>query len=82
MFLHIVNRAARVAFSFVLMNYAAVAGLVCLCRGDAVWTPDVSSGPEVARTRVAIPEVHPIIIVDNEHRQELMPMADSLPHRF
>ena len=31
------NRLARVAFTFVMMNYAAVAGLFALRRGRAVW---------------------------------------------
>ncbi|MEZ5286661.1 MAG: glycosyltransferase [Vicinamibacterales bacterium] len=32
-----INRAARVAFAFVLMNYAAVAGLVALGRRGPLW---------------------------------------------
>jgi hypothetical protein len=32
-----VSRAARVAFTFVMMNYAAVAGLVVAARGRRVW---------------------------------------------
>lgn len=32
-----VNRAARVAFTFVMLNYAAVAGLVVALRGRNVW---------------------------------------------
>lgn len=32
-----VQRIARVAFTFVMMNYAAVAGLVALRRGRRVW---------------------------------------------
>lgn len=31
------RRAARVAFTFVVMNYAAVAGLFSLGRGRDVW---------------------------------------------
>lgn len=31
------NKVARVAFTFVMMNYAAVAGLVALGRGRSVW---------------------------------------------
>jgi len=31
------RRAARVAFTFVMMNYAAVAGLFALGRGREVW---------------------------------------------
>ncbi len=33
----IVDRAARVAFTFVMMNYAAVAGLVAALRNRDVW---------------------------------------------
>jgi hypothetical protein len=32
-----VERAARLAFAFVMMNAAAVAGLVSLLRGREVW---------------------------------------------
>jgi hypothetical protein len=32
-----VERAARVAYTFVMMNYAAVVGLYALCRGRHVW---------------------------------------------
>jgi hypothetical protein len=32
-----VNRAARIAFAFVTMNVAAVAGLLRLLRGREVW---------------------------------------------
>ena len=31
------NKLARIAFTFVMMNYAAVAGLVALRRGRDVW---------------------------------------------
>jgi hypothetical protein len=31
------ERAARIAFTFVMMNYTVVAGLVALRRGLAVW---------------------------------------------
>jgi hypothetical protein len=31
------RRLARVAFTFVMMNYAAVAGLVAAARGRKVW---------------------------------------------
>ena len=31
------NRLARIAFTFVMMNYAAVAGLFALGRGRDVW---------------------------------------------
>ena len=33
----LLDRAARVAFTFVMMNYAAVAGLVAAFRGRRVW---------------------------------------------
>lgn len=32
-----VQRIARVAFTFLMMNYAAVAGLLALRRGRRVW---------------------------------------------
>jgi len=32
-----VRTLARVAYTFVMMNYAAVAGLVALRRGRQVW---------------------------------------------
>ncbi len=32
-----INKLARVAFTFMMMNYAAVAGLVALRRGQNVW---------------------------------------------
>ena len=32
-----IRRAARVAFTFVMMNYSAVAGLFSLGRGREVW---------------------------------------------
>jgi hypothetical protein len=32
-----VQRAARIAYTFVMMNYAAVAGLFSLRRGREVW---------------------------------------------
>jgi hypothetical protein len=31
------RRAARIAYTFVMMNYAAVAGLFSLRRGREVW---------------------------------------------
>ena len=31
------RRLARIAFTFVMMNYAAVAGLVAAARGRRVW---------------------------------------------
>lgn len=33
----LIDRAAKVAFTFTLMNYAAVAALVMLVRGRRVW---------------------------------------------
>jgi hypothetical protein len=33
----VVKRAARVAFTFVMMNYSALAGLFALWRGREVW---------------------------------------------
>jgi len=33
----ILARAARIAFTFVMMNYAAVAGLFAAARGRQVW---------------------------------------------
>lgn len=33
----LVQRLARIAFTFVMMNYAAVAGLFWLRRGKEVW---------------------------------------------
>ena len=33
----VLQRAARVAFTFVMMNYAALAGLFSLRRGRKVW---------------------------------------------
>jgi hypothetical protein len=33
----LLDRAARVALTFVMMNYAAVAGLVMAARGRRVW---------------------------------------------
>jgi hypothetical protein len=32
-----VRKLARVAFTFIMMNYAAVAGLAALRRGRQVW---------------------------------------------
>jgi hypothetical protein len=32
-----INRLSRVAFTFAMMNYAAVAGLVAAVRGREVW---------------------------------------------
>ena len=32
-----VRKLARVAFTFVMMNYAAVAGLLALRRGRTIW---------------------------------------------
>jgi len=33
----LVSRLARLAYTFVMMNYAAVAGLVAAARRGAVW---------------------------------------------
>jgi hypothetical protein len=33
----VANRLARVAFTFVMLNYAAIAGLFALRRGRQVW---------------------------------------------
>jgi hypothetical protein len=33
----LVIRAAKVAYTFVMMNYAAVAGLFAAARGRSVW---------------------------------------------
>ena len=35
----LIARAARVAYTFVMLNYAAVAGLVAATRGRRVWRP-------------------------------------------
>jgi hypothetical protein len=35
--MEMVRKLARVAFTFVMMNYAAVAGLLALRRGRQVW---------------------------------------------
>lgn len=35
--IHTVDRAARIAFAFVLLNYAAVAGLVALGLKRPLW---------------------------------------------
>ena len=32
-----VSRVARLAYTFVMMNYAAVAGLVAAARGKRIW---------------------------------------------
>ncbi len=32
-----VRRIALFAYAFVMMHYAAIAGLVAICRGRAVW---------------------------------------------
>lgn len=32
-----INKVARVAFTFIMMNYAAIAGLMALRRGQDVW---------------------------------------------
>lgn len=33
----VVRRVAGVAYTFVMMNYAAVAGLFAVCRGREIW---------------------------------------------
>ena len=33
----LVSKAARVAFTFVMMNYAAVAGLFAAARAKRIW---------------------------------------------
>ncbi len=35
--MRVISKAARIAFTFVMMNYAAVAGLVVAARGRKVW---------------------------------------------
>lgn len=46
------DRAARVAYTFLMMNYSAVAGLFVLGRGHGVWTP--TSPPDLGHeTRTA-----------------------------
>ena len=35
--IRLVSKAARVAFTIVMMNYAAVAGLFAAARGRRVW---------------------------------------------
>ena len=35
--MRVVTRAARLAFTFVMMNYAAVAALFAAARGRRVW---------------------------------------------
>jgi hypothetical protein len=35
--MRLVSRVARVAFTFVMMNYAAVAGLFVAARGRRIW---------------------------------------------
>jgi hypothetical protein len=34
---HGVRRLALVAYTFVMLNYAALAGLIAICRGRSVW---------------------------------------------
>jgi hypothetical protein len=31
------HRAARIAYTFVMMNYSAIAGLIAIGRGRDVW---------------------------------------------
>jgi hypothetical protein len=33
----LIDRASRVAFTFAMMNYAVVAGLLTMVRGRRVW---------------------------------------------
>jgi len=33
----LIDRASKVAFTFTMMNYAAIAGLITLLRGRQVW---------------------------------------------
>ena len=33
----VIRKIAGVAYAFVMMNYAAVAGLFAVCRGREVW---------------------------------------------
>lgn len=35
--MHRFRRVARVAYTFVMMNYAAIAGLIAISRGRHVW---------------------------------------------
>ena len=35
----VLERAARVSYAFVVMNYAAVAGLISFLRRDSIWRP-------------------------------------------
>ena len=35
----VLERAARVSYAFVVMNYAAVAGLISFVRRDSIWRP-------------------------------------------
>jgi hypothetical protein len=46
--MRIFTRLARVAFTFVTMNYAAIAGLVALGRGREIWIGD---SPDARRRR-------------------------------
>jgi hypothetical protein len=34
---HVLSRLSKVAYTFVMMNYAAVAGLFAAARGRRVW---------------------------------------------
>jgi hypothetical protein len=44
-----ITRLARVALTFVTMNYAAIAGLVALGRGGDIWAPDSSDVSQRSR---------------------------------
>jgi hypothetical protein len=35
----VLERAARLAYAFVVMNYAAIAGLISLIRRHPLWRP-------------------------------------------
>ena len=35
--MRLMSKAASIAFTFVMMNYAAVAGLVAAARGRRIW---------------------------------------------
>lgn len=41
----VLDRAARVAYTFLVMNYSAVAGLFVLGRGRDVWRPTSVGSP-------------------------------------
>jgi hypothetical protein len=56
----VIARLAKIAFTFVVMNYAAVAGLIVAARGRKVWrdpaetaTHDTHGATSLPRRRVA-----------------------------